>query len=397
MGGSKTMTKQDAQSLSVEDKKKLDQFKELRIEHPSLITVQKRVENALLSRDGSFLLLLIGATHVGKSSLLKRLVYERQKRAKNDESIPSWVLPALYFELIPGDKSFSWKGNIESLLLAQNEVLAKFKIEYPEHLAGTFLGKGQPGLSGRATEIALRRALENFLYHRKVDLLCLDEAANLLHLGSGKMMRHQADFLKSIANRSQAKIILGGSFDVYPLIGQTAQLSSRSEIINFDHYDPSSESDQKAFYGVLCTFESFLPFVEQENTLTQFFSLLMENSVGCVGLLKRVLDRAVANSLICGESRVTERSLIQSLNSKLLVDQALKEVEIGQAIMKDFMGGGLQESSAFSHQIPSVPVPSENSRKGNHRRKPGERNPIRDRIGLLPGLCSFEANVASEG
>lgn len=157
-----------------------------------------------------------------------------------------------------------------------------------------------------------------------------------------------------------------------------------------------SESDQKAFYGVLCTFESFLPFSEQENTLTPFFSLLMENSVGCVGLLKRVLDRAVASSLICGESRITERSIMQSLNSKLLVDQALKEVEIGQAIMKDFLGGVLSELPAFMQQIPSISVPSENVRKGRPRGKPGERNPKRDRIGLLPGLNTFQANVASE-
>lgn len=247
---------------SPEKRKELEEFKRLRIDHPKMLYVQEQAENALMSRDGSFLLLVIGPTHVGKSSLLKRLVYERLERLKREGLLPDWAVPALYFELIPGDKSFSWKANIESLLIEQKEILTNFKVEYPDRREGTFSGK-PPGLSGRPTEHALRRTLENFLHQKKVEFMCLDEAANLLHLGSGKRLRHQADFLKSIANRSRAKIILGGSFDVYPLIGQTAQLSSRSEIVNFDRYDPSDESDQEAFFGILCTFESFLPFPEK--------------------------------------------------------------------------------------------------------------------------------------
>lgn len=381
---------------SPEKRKELEEFKRLRIDHPKMLYVQEQAENALMSRDGSFLLLVIGPTHVGKSSLLKRLVYERLERMKREGLLPDWAVPALYFELIPGDKSFSWKANIESLLIEQKEILTNFKVEYPDRREGTFSGK-PPGLSGRPTEHALRRTLENFLHQKKVEFMCLDEAANLLHLGSGKMLRHQADFLKSIANRSRAKIILGGSFDVYPLIGQTAQLSSRSEIVNFDRYDPSDESDQEAFFGILCTFESFLPFPEKENTLTPYLSLLMENSVGCVGLLKKVLDRAVTHSLAVGDPRITEESLMKNLNSKLLVDQALKEVESGHEIMKEFLGGGSPERSSIGQRLPSLPALSESSGKKAGKRKPGERNPTRDKVGMIPGLREFEAEIAAGG
>ena len=381
---------------SPEKRKELEEFKRLRIDHPKMLYVQEQAENALMSRDGSFLLLVIGPTHVGKSSLLKRLVYERLERMKQEGLLPDWAVPALYFELIPGDKSFSWKANIESLLIEQKEILTNFKVEYPDRREGTFSGK-PPGLSGRPTEHALRRTLENFLHQKKVEFMCLDEAANLLHLGSGKRLRHQADFLKSIANRSRAKIILGGSFDVYPLIGQTAQLSSRSEIVNFDRYDPSDESDQEAFFGILCTFESFLPFPEKENTLTPYLSLLMENSVGCVGLLKKVLDRAVTRSLAVGDPRITEESLMKNLNSKLLVDQALKEVESGHEIMKEFLGGGSPERLSIGQRLPSLPALSESSGKKVGRRKPGERNPTRDKVGMIPGLREFEAEIAAGG
>ena len=381
---------------SPEKRKELEEFKRLRIDHPKMLYVQEQAENALMSRDGSFLLLVIGPTHVGKSSLLKRLVYERLERMKREGLLPDWAVPALYFELIPGDKSFSWKANIESLLIEQKEILTNFKVEYPDRREGTFSGK-PPGLSGRPTEHALRRTLENFLHQKKVEFMCLDEAANLLHLGSGKRLRHQADFLKSIANRSRAKIILGGSFDVYPLIGQTAQLSSRSEIVNFDRYDPSDESDQEAFFGILCTFESFLPFPEKENTLTPYLSLLMENSVGCVGLLKKVLDRAVTRSLAVGDPRITEESLMKNLNSKLLVDQALKEVESGHESMKEFLGGGSPERSSIGQRLPSLPALSESSGKKAGKRKPGERNPTRDKVGMIPGLREFEAEIAAGG
>ena len=113
--------------LSPEKRKSLEEFQKLRIDHPKLIYVQRQVDSALVSRDGSFLLLVIGPTHVGKSSLQRRLVYERLERERRERSLSEGSVPAVFFELIPGDKSFSWKANIESLLLEQNEVLTRFK------------------------------------------------------------------------------------------------------------------------------------------------------------------------------------------------------------------------------------------------------------------------------
>jgi hypothetical protein len=64
-------------------------------------------------------------------------------------------------------------------------------------------------------------------------------------------------------------------------------------------------------------------------------SIILENFVGCVGLFKKVLNKAVMYSLSENESKVTERDLMRSLNAKLLVEQALKEVEIGHEIMRN--------------------------------------------------------------
>ena len=45
---------------SPEKRKELEEFKRLRIDHPKMLYVQEQAENALMSRDGSFLLLVIG-------------------------------------------------------------------------------------------------------------------------------------------------------------------------------------------------------------------------------------------------------------------------------------------------------------------------------------------------
>jgi hypothetical protein len=71
---------------------------------------------------------------------------------------------------------------------------------------------------------------------------------------------------------------------------------------------------------------------------------------------------------------------MKSLNSKLLVDQALREVEIGHEIMKDFLGGGVPGHSSIAQRFPSIPGLSDTPRKKGSNRKPGERNPKRDRV-----------------
>jgi hypothetical protein len=86
---------------------------------------------------------------------------------------------------------------------------------------------------------------------------------------------------------------------------------------------------------------------------------------------------------------------MKSLNSKLLVDQALKEVEIGHEIMKDFLGGGSPGHSSITQRFPSIPGLSDTPNQKGPKRKPGERKPKRDKVGMLPGLKEFEAEIAS--
>jgi hypothetical protein len=76
----------------------------------------------------------------------------------------------------------------------------------------------------------------------------------------------------------------------------SAQLSRRSVEVQFGRYRTSVDKDRPAFKSMMLTFERQLP-VSEEPDLVGLGEWLSEGSLGCVGVLRNWLNRALADAI----------------------------------------------------------------------------------------------------
>jgi len=144
----------------------------------------------------------------------------------------------------------------------------------------------------------------------------------------------------------------------------------------------------KAFKNVLWSFQNHLPLHEQPDLVGQW-DYLYERSVGCVGVLKDWLTRALSKSLKDGGRVLSQRHLEKSALSVSQCEKMLAEAIEGEALLDDS-----PEDRARLRQLMgletkfTLPTGKETVRSGvnikpprRRNRRPGERNPRRDPIG----------------
>ena len=113
---------------------------------------------------------------------------------------------------------------------------------------------------------------------------------------SGRKLQDQLDSIKSLANLTKTVHVLVGTYELLPFRNLSGQLSRRSVDIHFPRYRADRREDYLAFQSVLFTFQRHLPLVGNTD-LVKDFDFCYERSIGCVGVLKDWLTRALAMAL----------------------------------------------------------------------------------------------------
>src|SRR6266700_5627552 len=103
--------------------------------------------------------------------------------------------------------------------------------------------------------------------------------------------------------------ILVGTYDLLVFRNLSAQLSRRSIDIHFSRYRATNEADMRAFKSVLWSFQRNVP-LEEEPDLLQHWKYCYERTIGCVGVLKDWLTRALAEAMEKGEKTLS-RALLE--------------------------------------------------------------------------------------
>lgn len=341
-----SLTKEQVLRLSVDDR--LAYFHAVRLSHPRVSQAISDLKLMAKPGAGSDLTLLIGPTGVGKSTLInvlrEHVLKENQARMREDRAlIPIAVAEAP----ASGERVFSWRIFYQRLGESLQEPLMTKKQE-------TVTKDGRitvRPVSNSATVAAMRISIEKALVNRKTSIVVVDEAVHLLrHVHQGSLETHM-DAIKSLANICGSNMIMVGSYDLVALMNLSAQVARRTTIIHFPRYFSDEDRDVHAFRKVLEKLTGYLP-LEGEVDLSKYADDLMQACVGCVGILKDTLSRALALALREG-GELTEAHLEKAILSPMQLKAILQETLEGEKLMRvrAFGSGSFKAAAEQSRDI----------------------------------------------
>jgi hypothetical protein len=171
-----------------------------------------------------------------------------------------------------------------------------------------------------------------------------------------------------------------------PFRNLSGQLSRRSTDIHLRRYRIDKSSDRKAFLSVIRSFQRQLPLAE-EPKLLETWDFLYERSIGCVGVLKEWLLKALTLALRQDAATLTLRHLERTAKSVAQCDGILADARSGEekleekkrsrTLLRMSLGLPVDDNSNSEKESetdsPSPPLPK--------NQRPGQRKPKRDPVG----------------
>jgi hypothetical protein len=197
--------------------------------------------------------------------------------------------------------------------------------------------------------------------------------------------------------------VLVGTYDLLDFRNLNGQTARRGHDLHFPRYQFQHEADRKAFQGALHALLQQVPLDMDIQDLMNHWYYFYERSIGCVGVLKDWLVRAVASSLRAGMRTLTlahlERHALSNGQCESMAadasaaEQKLQYTESSREHLWKLLGmSGMPMSEVAPVGSSSLP-PS----LGGSRRV-GERAPGRDPVGEVqpeggPTRCSFAGMI----
>ncbi|MCF3942294.1 TniB family NTP-binding protein [Oceanobacillus alkalisoli] len=367
----------DENLLSKSKKEREDYFNDFTVSHPKMQQVLDELKNEIYNGSQN-IIMVVGPSGVGKSRLFIATMLSVFKEMKKELEEDKSIIPISGIELPNPDLGkFNWKDFYYRALSSLNEPLIDNKIDVYKYKNNQ--KNSRPGNVGTAAE--LRRSIENAFYYRKTKALLIDEAQHFFKIDSesrGNSEKNQRQFnsIKSLANMSNTKIVLFGTYDLNAVFNLDGQLSRRVKEIHFPRYDYAKEEDRKTFKSLLFTFQKLLP-VEVEPNLYKHSEYLYEGSIGCAGILKNWLQRCLSDAIKHDEKTITYDNLKRNaLQTRKLLTLGKEAIE-GELAFKD--------SDKDKEKLKELLGINKNEEQVVRERKinktPGKRKPERDSVG----------------
>ncbi len=306
--------------LSSEEKKTL--FMNVTITHHQLEVVHDRIRRAIRQPAGFSFVLVHGPTGAGKTTLMDRLIEETkawflstEERAALPPFSPYGMAPTtisvLKIEADPPDKTAFNRGYFYRTIL---QLLGERT--YSQQMHVDIHAEAAPSKRRRMSRAAtesndvpeLREGAMASLYRHGVRVIFLDEAHHLL-LGSdgtgGSTLQEQLEWLKSLS-KTGILYVLVGTYDLFNSGKLNGQIGRRCLPVHFPRYQLEREADCIAFQTALLELLRRVPLeCPAERWVTDHWLYFYECSVGCIGVLKDWLLRAVSAALDDGASRLS--------------------------------------------------------------------------------------------
>ena len=369
---------------------RIQYFRTYTMAHPCLVDAREALLNAIHEVPPNSLILVLGPTGVGKTTLRAKIEQVLTSEMLPSLSDDSGRIPVVSVECVaPEAGSFSWRDHFRRLLLQMEEPLVDYKIDpaAPVRVAKMVV-RFTP--SEKAIGAEYQHAVERALAFRRPAAVLIDEAQHLAKMGSGRRLADQLDVVKSLANRTKTVHVLFGTYELLAFRNLSAQLSRRSIDIHFPRYRLVNPQDAKAFRTVLRSFEQQLPLREPPDLVTEW-EYLYERSVGCIGILKDWLMRALVSASRRDSDSLTRKDLEAHAPSVAQCDKMLSEALEGEARLVESteersrlrarLGLSPNENSRGTSNTAGVGTPAVTAEPRRNQRQPGQRRPVRDAVG----------------
>ena len=352
---------------------RLKYFQEKVVAHPHLKEIHQCLWQAIQQPAGVSLIFVFGPTGVGKTTLRCRLEQQLWEAGRSAVEQDPVHIPVVGLEVAVADAdSFRWRDYYKRALVALEEPMIEHKV-VPTHIASERADLRESGRYKVTSE--LRWALERALRHRRPAAFIVDEAQHFKRIASGRRLLDQMDTLKSLANLSGITHVLIGTYELLSFAHLSAQLDRRSYEIHFPRYHIDTPEEMLAFKRVLLTFQRHLPLTGEPDLVAQA-EYFYERSLGCVGVLKDWLTRALAATLENGQETLTQTILDrQALPTRKLLRMAREIREGEESLLAD------SRAQTELRSLLGMSIESIEQQTSSPSRKVGKRNPVRDLVG----------------
>lgn len=309
-------------------------FGEATITHRLLDQTHRTIMRTVHQPAGFTFLLIYGPTGVGKTRMITSL--HRDILAMGSPE-PASLHRVLTISADPPDGSAFNRGYFyQTLLTRLGEKTYPLQVQIASHADHSPLKRRRlPKAAINSNDIPeLREATKEAIPRHGLEILIMDEAHHMLYAGDGaqgSILQEQLVWLKSLSIAAPNMLyILVGTYDLLNFGRLNGELSRRCQPIHFPRYQLQREEDCVEFQAALFHLLQKVPLQVDAATLVKDYWLFFyERSVGCIGILKDWLLRAVSTAL--SESKDT-------LTLDWLQDHAL-QVEQCQQMMIDATEG----------------------------------------------------------
>lgn len=372
------MSNEKEQIISKRDniEEKINSFKKIKIIHPKMKEVMQKLYTLIDHPIENEIVMVLGPSGVGKSTLIQSLKREIIEASLAELESDKSKLPLVIVELVSPDNGlFNWKDFYIRTLNAMEEPLVHKKVlykssDYKENKKNTF-----PNHNPR-TSPELRRSVENALFYRTPKVFIIDEAQHFTKMASGKRYTDQLDTLKSLSNLTKVPQVLVGTYDLKEFVNLNGQLARRTNDIQFPRYNLSIKDDFNNYVGIIQGLLSSIP-ISVCSTIINYYEYIYERSIGCVGILKDWLTRALKLAL-------EEQSMV--LNLSHLQRTALPINKISTLLDEILLGESffVENKDVITSVRSKLGLSVDNFTPKNNKAKKvvGTRKPKRDKIGV---------------